>query len=360
MTKNFKNTFQNIHYNRQKPNFWLNIVLCAGEFCYGFVIRLKNFLYEKNILKEVKTAAYVICIGNLTTGGVGKTPIVAAIANSLAKSAQNEKIAIISRGYGAKLQNKTPNIIKDLNEIKFENGNVCGDEPFQLAEKVSKNVVVITCKNRKSAIDEAVIKFGCKIVIFDDGFSNRKVKKDRSILVIDSKMRFGNGHLLPKGPLREPIKEIKRADEIFIVDKGDENIKEAINWAKNSFKKKISLSKMTPKKIYNMHTKAQVLLMNDNKNPKTNAVAFCAIGQPSQFFDFAQRFYNLEEKITFNDHYKYSKNDIKELIKKAKTKNINIFITTQKDEAKLRNLTEDIKDFSFNVLELETSIVSII
>ena len=220
MKRNIKTNFQDIHYLRQKPNFALNNLLKIGEFFYKNVINFKNFLYEKNFLTEKEVAAYVICVGNLTTGGVGKTPIVANLANEISK---NKKVAIISRGYGAKLSNKTPNIIKDNKGIKFKDGSICGDEPFQLAKKVGDNVVVITSKDRIKACELAIVKYGAEVVILDDGFSNRAIKKDKIILVVDSKMRFGNNHLLPLGPLREPIKEIKRADEIILVNKGDED-----------------------------------------------------------------------------------------------------------------------------------------
>ena len=83
---------------------------------------------------------------------------------------------------------------------------------------------------------------------------------------------------------------------------------------------------------------------------------FCAIGQSEQFFDFAKKYYNLADKIAFSDHYKYTKNDIKKLIEKAKIKNVYTFRTTQKDETKLVELVKEISGFSFNVLELETKI----
>ena len=346
--KNLKNKFQDIHYSRQKASFCLGCVLGLGEFFYSKIIKIKNFLYEINFLKEFDTKANVICVGNLTTGGVGKTPIVINLANELSKK---EKVAIISRGYGAKLQNKTPNVIKDFNEIKFPNGSLCGDEPYQLAKKVSNNTVVITCRNRKLAIQEAIIKFGCKTIILDDGFSNRKVKKTKTIVAIDSKMRFGNNHLLPYGPLREPISEIKRASEIILVNKGDENFNDALIWAKNNFNKPIKVCNMTPKRIYNLQTKANVL-----SREKTNAIAFCAIGQPKQFFDFAKQFYEIKKEIAFSDHHKYDKDDIKELIKIAKENNTNVFITTKKDETKLIELIKNVTNFSFNTLELDIEI----
>ena len=348
MFKIKKNDFQNIHYNRTKAPFSLRCALGVMEFFYKIIINFKNFLYEIKILKEKNIGVQVICVGNLTTGGVGKTPIVIELANKLAK---NKKVAIISRGYGAKISNKIPNVIKDYNEIKYENGLLCGDEPYQIAKKVDKNVVVITCSNRKLSSELAIIKYGAEVIIMDDGFSNRKLKKDKTIVAIDSKMRFGNNHLLPYGPLREPISEIKRADEIVLVDKGDENLEDAINWVKQ-FNKPIQLCQMKPKRIYNIQSGADVKLN------KIKAIAFCAIGQPEQFFDFAKEFYEIIP-VVFEDHHKYTKKDIENLIKLAKENKTATFITTQKDETKIASLIAELNGYSFNVLELETSIEEI-
>lgn len=344
--KNLKTYFQDVHYLRRKPNFLLRFALSFAEFFYSVIINFKNYLYEIKILKEEKVNAQVICVGNLTTGGVGKTPIVIKMANEIAKE---KKVAIISRGYNAKISNKNPVLIKDFDGLKFKDGTTCGDEPFQCAKKVVENVVVIVCANRKKAADYAIEKFGIETIILDDGFSNRKIKKDKTILVLDSKMRFGNNHLLPFGPLREPINQIKRANEIIVVNKGDKNISEAIKWANNNFNLPVSVSQMTPKRIYNMHTGANVNVC------RQKAIAFCAIGQPEQFFDFASNFYEIIPVI-FEDHHKYTKNDIKNMIKIANQNDTNIFITTQKDETKLFSLTNEIKDYSFNVLELEVEI----
>lgn len=341
-----KTYFQDIHYNRIKPNLFLNLALSFAEFFYKNIILFKNYLYKKNILKETKVGAYVICVGNLTTGGVGKTPIVAELANKLSKT---KRVAVISRGYGAKLPNKKPNIIKDYDEIKFENGNLCGDEPYQLAKKVN-SAVVITCANRVIASNLAIEKYGAQIIILDDGFSNRKIKKDEAIIVVDSKMRFGNNSLLPKGPLREPVERINDASKIIIVNKGDENIKDAIDYF-SKFNKPISICTMKPKRIYNLVTKADVKIKE-----KQDIIAFCAIGQPEQFYKFVEKYYKIAKTVSFEDHHKYTKADIKDLTKLAEKFNISCFITTQKDETKLRELIYGIQGFNFNVLELENAI----
>ena len=165
----------------------LNFLLLGAEFFYKIAINSKNFLYETGFLKETKVKANVICIGNLTTGGVGKTPIVETLSKILSKE---KKVAIL-----------------------------CSDEAYQLAKKTPDNVAVIICKDRLKAANYAIYKYNSEVIILDDGFSNRKIKKDKTFIVIDSKMRLGSNRLLPLGPLREPVCEIKRADEIIIVNK---------------------------------------------------------------------------------------------------------------------------------------------
>ena len=332
--------FQDIHYSRRKANFIMVALLYFAEIFYKSVLIIKNLLYDIGLLKEKKADIYTICVGNLTTGGVGKTPIVKHLANSTDK-----KICIISRGYGAKISNKNVNVIKDFNKVCFDDGTLCGDEVFQLAKSVGDNVMVLTCADRFKAAQHAK-NCGCEVAILDDGFSNRKLKKDETILAIDSKMRFGNNHLLPAGPLREPLSQIKRADCIYLVNKDDSNIDDAISWVKQ-FNKPYKICSMVPKRIYDIKKGADV-------DPNGCAIAFCAIGQQTQFFNFAKKYYELSDTISFEDHHMYTKNDINMLTDRANKYNVNTFITTQKDEAKLKSLIPE--GFNFNVLELECKI----
>ena len=156
MKFNLKTYFQDIHYSRVKAGALLKMCLYAAEFFYGKAVSLKNLLYKKNILKEKNVDAYVICVGNLTTGGVGKTPITISLAN---KYSEEKKVAVVSRGYGSKLDTKNPQIIKDLEGIKFQNGTLCGDEPFEIARKTEKNISVIICKDRYKACKLAIEKY---------------------------------------------------------------------------------------------------------------------------------------------------------------------------------------------------------
>ena len=343
--ENLKLYFQKVHYLKKRPPALLDGVLCACEFFYKSVINFKNNLYEFKILSERKVDSEVVCVGNLTTGGVGKTPIVMSLAE------KNPDCCIISRGYGAKISNKSPVVIKDKNKIYYNDGTLCGDEANQLAKNTPKNTTVIICRDRYKAAVFAIQKYNIKKVILDDGFSNRKLKKDKTILLIDSKMRFGNGHLLPKGPLREPVNEIKRADEIILVNKIDDDIKSAVSWAR-MFKKPLKICNMRVNKIYNIQTRAEVI-------PQGSAIAFCAIGQCEQFYNYVRQFYKLKETYSFEDHYKYTLYDISHLVELAKKHNVYNIITTQKDEAKIINFTKHFKNVNFNVLELKNEILDI-
>lgn len=209
-----KTEITKIHYNKAAKGLLVNLLQFASVF-YGIGSGLKNKLYDKNILKPKKVDAYVISVGNITTGGVGKTPVVSEIAKYFIN--KGEKTAIVSRGYGGKLSNKNINVISDGEKIYY-NAKLAGDEPFWLAEN-TKGAVVITSKNRYKASEFAIEKFGVSKIILDDGFQHRKLHRDMDIVLTDSKMGFGNEKLLPAGPLREGTEAFSRIDKIVIVSK---------------------------------------------------------------------------------------------------------------------------------------------
>ena len=217
---NLKTEITKIHYNKNAKGFLVKLLEFASFF-YGLGSGLKNKLYDKNIIKPKKVDAFVISIGNITTGGVGKTPIVAQIANYL--TSNGEKVAIISRGYGGKLSNNNINVISDGKNI-FYNAKLAGDEPFWLAQNAGKTIV-ITTKNRYKGAKYAVENFGASKIILDDGFQHRKLHRDLDIVLMDSKMGFGNEKLLPAGPLREGMEAFSRIDKFVIVSKDTEHSK---------------------------------------------------------------------------------------------------------------------------------------
>lgn len=328
---NLKTEITKIHYNKNAKGFLVKLLEFASIF-YGLGSGLKNKLYDKNIIKPKKVDAFVISIGNITTGGVGKTPIVAQIANYL--TSNGEKVAIISRGYGGKLSNNNINVISDGKNI-FYNAKLAGDEPFWLAQNAGKTIV-ITTKNRYKGAKYAVENFGASKIILDDGFQHRKLHRDLDIVLMDSKMGFGNEKLLPAGPLREGMEAFSRIDKLVIVSKDTEHSR-AEKLAKIMAKKmKIEtfICYTEPDFVYNIKT-------GEKLPERTEAVALCAIGQPKQFYDFLNN-YKISQTIDFDDHHGYTEKELP----------AGIIITTEKDAVKM-------KDFQRNdifALKLKTII----
>lgn len=328
---NLKTEITKIHYNKNAKGFLVKLLEFASIF-YGLGSGLKNKLYDKNIIKPKKVDAFVISIGNISTGGVGKTPIVAQIANYL--TSNGEKVAIISRGYGGKLSNNNINVISDGKNI-FYNAKLAGDEPFWLAQNAGKTIV-ITTKNRYKGAKYAVENFGASKIILDDGFQHRKLHRDLDIVLMDSKMGFGNEKLLPAGPLREGMEAFSRIDKFVIVSKDTEHSR-AEKLAKIMAKKmKIEtfICYTEPDFVYNIKT-------GEKLPERTEAVALCAIGQPKQFYDFLNN-YKISQTIDFDDHHCYTETELP----------AGIIITTEKDAVKM-------KDFQRNdifALKLKTII----
>ncbi len=327
---NIKTEITKIHYNRNPKGFIFGMLKFCSMF-YGIGSGFKNFLYDKNIIKSKKVEAFVISVGNLTTGGVGKTPVVAEIANYLLS--KGKKVAIVSRGYGGKLTNKKINLISDGEKVYY-NSKLSGDEPYWLSSNTK--AVVVTSKNRYEAAKYAIKEFKVNYIILDDGFQHRKLHRDLDIILSDSEKHFGNGYQLPAGPLRESENSIERADKLILVSKNidhtnAENLKLDMEKRIN---KKTYLCKTEPDYIYNIKTEEKL------QHP-SEIIGMTAIGQPEQFFEFLKDF-DIKEKIVFDDHHLYSKEDIP---------NVDIpIVTTEKDAVKL-------KEFDFNniyALKLKT------
>ncbi len=322
-----------------KPQNWLVLlILLFCSFFYGIIIKIREIFYLYKILKSSKLNAYVISIGNLTTGGTGKTPITCEIANYI-NSNFHKNTAVISRGYGGQLSNKNTNIISNGKKI-FYDSIQAGDEPFWMA-KNSQNTAVITGKNRVKSGQYAIDNFKSEILLLDDGFQHLKLERDLDIILIDCEKVFGNGFLLPAGPLREPLSKIKRADKIIIVNKkpydslSEKQCEEVSQKIQQKYKKNPIICKLYPDKIYDLKT-------NKIVSP-VKSVAFAGIGQPEFFFNSLEN-QNIEllEEIVFHDHYLYTKLDIENILKKATEKKADSIITTEKDAVKLMQFLDEI------------------
>ena len=313
---NLKTNITKLHYTKEPKGVLFNLLKFCSVF-YGLGSSFKNFLYDKNILKPKKVNAYVISVGNFTTGGVGKTPVVAEIARYFVD--KGERVCIISRGYGGKLDNKKVNVISDGINLYYK-ADMAGDEPYWLA--VNLNMCsVLTCSNRAKAAEYAIKELGVTKIILDDGFQHRKLYRDLNIVLVDSEKMFGNENLLPAGPLREGPEGFKRVDKLVIVSKNI-NHSRAEKLAKIMEKKqkvKTLTAKVEPDYIYN-------IISGEHLEKEAEITALSAIGQPEQFYAFLKD-YKIKNTITFDDHHQYTFDDIKNI-----EGNI---VTTEKDAVKL-------------------------
>ncbi|OGI21719.1 MAG: tetraacyldisaccharide 4'-kinase [Candidatus Melainabacteria bacterium RIFOXYA12_FULL_32_12] len=337
-----KRFLNKIHYS-ESLNYKekaLKGLLSGISVLYHAGSNIRNFLYSKDILKKTKLPAFVISIGNLTTGGTGKTPLTIEIANYI-QNYLNKNTAILSHGYGGQLPTKAINVISDGKTI-YHAPHDAGDEPYLMATKL-QDVAVLTGKSRINSGKHAIENFGAEVLILDDGFQHIKLERDLNILVIDCNKKFGNNQLLPAGPLRESIEEIKRADKIVVVNKKpyDANVEKAcsvfIENLKAKYNKPVYLCRFTNGEIYNIKT-SEVL------NSPVRAYAITGIAQPEFFFNYLQK-QNIDVAISkeFTDHHLYTRDDLKNIFTEAKKLEIEAIITTEKDAVKLASIIDKVE-----------------
>ncbi len=189
---------------------------------FQFVVRLRYVFYDIGVLRRFPLGCQVISIGNVTAGGTGKTPVTEIFARELTKAGR--KVAILSRGYRRKeapwwqriFKNiiEKPVVVSDGRQILVD-AATGGDEPYMLAANLP-GVCVLVDRNRVKSGRYAISHFGCDTLLLDDGFQYQRLKHSHEVVLVDSTNPIGNGHMLPRGILREPAKHLKRADVVFI------------------------------------------------------------------------------------------------------------------------------------------------
>ena len=242
----------------------------------------------------------IICFGNILAGGVGKTPIVRKIATYF-------DAPVVMRGYKKSVQT----------------GNI-GDE----AKMLSGDGILVHVGDRKSNLILLNKQKSDTPIIMDDGFQNSSIKKDISVLVFDESIGFGNGFLLPAGPLREPVSAISRADAIIVIKR-----------------KNVSSRFALPTNIPIFTAKTSEICPYDKKE---SVIVFAGIGYPEKFFENVPA--KIIDKISFPDHYQYNDDDIKNLIRMADEKNAKL-LTTEKDWVRLPDWAK--KQIKFSKLNVD-------
>jgi tetraacyldisaccharide 4'-kinase len=315
-----------------RENGFGSCIIKAFLFClsviYGLTVRALVFFYRLN---PRRINCRVISVGNITLGGTGKTSLVEFIARFLKE--RGHKVAILSRGYRR----------DSTDDGRRTTDETMGDEPRMLQAKL-QGIPVIVDADRVRGANKAIKEFGTDTVILDDGLQQWRINKDLEIITIDSANPFGNGHLLPRGILREPLSGLKRAD-VFVLTKtnlgGDTGrLKAALN--KINPRAAVIESAHKPLGFYDM-AKPEELLPADILKGETAAL-FCGIGDPGSFEKLIA---GLRIKIglsfRFFDHHNYTEADLEKIIRESKHNNIDTIITTEKDAVRVpeRRTTND-------------------
>lgn len=322
------------------------ILLYPFSLLYGLIIILRNLFFDIGFFKTHKVKVPVISVGNLTAGGTGKTPIVEFFTDYLLR--QNKKVAVVSRGY--KRNTKGTLVVSD-GKLLVQNASECGDEPYQIALKYP-NATVIVDEDKYRSAKLAAEKYGCDIILVDDGFQHRKLHRDLDIVVVDVTHPPFEENLLPAGLRREPLSALKRADAI-IFSRWNEEIKFDYDvFASVPLNAKV---KFRPSRLISFET-GETHQLDSAVGKK--CTAFCGLGNPDSF---TQTLKELGlEAITnreFPDHYSYKITDIN-LIKREFTVNkSDLIITSEKDAMRLLRYKNELRDLPVFYIEIVTQFI---
>jgi tetraacyldisaccharide 4'-kinase len=297
---------------------WPACVLLPFSALYLAITVFRNLLYDHRILPICKLPTKVISVGNLTVGGTGKTPTVAFLAKHYID--QGKKIAILSRGYGRKSREQL--LVCDGKDI-LESWQKTGDEPYMLAKRLCVPVLVDAdrCRGGQTLVRD----FKPDIILLDDAFQHRKLYRDVDIVTFNGQNCFGNGYLLPAGPLRESKRSLKRAD---------------IVWINSSINRNQQLPGSREKSIRARYS-AKNLVSDSRKIPcrglrDQNIIAVSGIANPENFIRTLKALgANILKSFQFRDHHNYRSEEIRTIESQSKRLGLHWIVTTEKDWYKL-------------------------
>ena len=314
---------------QQEKSFWkrgLLFPLYLLSLPYGGAVRTRSFLYSLQWLKTKTLPCPVISVGNITVGGTGKTPLVMALAKGL--MAKGIAVAILSRGYK---RTKTSEPVVSDGKTIFLSPEESGDEPFLMA-KACRGTPVLVGRNRFTNGRIALQRFGVKGLVLDDGYQHLSLHRDINILLIDSHIGFGDRHLLPRGILREPLSELRRAD-LFLLTKAEEPE------TYQPLEKEID--EIHPgAQVFHSHYEPVSLVGPQDEQEELNSLkgkkilALSGIAHPNDFSSMLRKCgMKIVREAIFPDHHLYTTKDLSYIEDKAK--GTDGIVTTEKDMVKL-------------------------
>ena len=320
----------------------IRLLLSIMSIIYRFLVSLRLWLYKSRIKREHNLGCLVVSIGNLTVGGTGKTPIVEKFAKAL--TAGGRRVAILSRGYksakpsiktkiiskiqGNPISQEPPRVVTDGKEV-FLDSETAGDEPYMLATNL-EGVAIVVDKDRVKAGLHAIKEFDVDTLLLDDGLQYLRLKHRLDVVLIDKYSPFGNEKLLPRGTLREPPKNLKRASYIFITkcdgSSNEELIKRIRKYNRTA---EIIECAHKPKYLENIDS-GEKLPLEHLKGKDIGTVSGIAV--PESFEDGLKNLgANVGLTRRYTDHHRYRKREIQKFIDQCLNRDLDMIVTTEKD-----------------------------
>lgn len=333
---------------------------------YRSAVQLRLLLYSKGILRHHTLGCQVISVGNLTVGGTGKTPVVEIFARHLQQ--EGRKVAILSRGYKkqklpflTRVVNKLlfrdlhlpPRVVSDGNKLLLDSA-MSGDEPYMLAANLPK-VAVLVDKNRVKSGRYAINKLGCDTLVLDDGFQYMGLKHRMEIVLVDKMNPFGNENVLPRGILREPIKNIRRADFVFITKSDGKQVDKLRDRIRRlNARAEMIECKHSARYLQNIlsRERKELSFLKDRK-----VTVMSGIAVPAGFErDLESHGAQIMKRHRFADHHRYTQQEIIDIINTSQRLEAEAIITTEKDAVRFPRL--DRMDVPIYFLRVDIEILS--
>jgi tetraacyldisaccharide 4'-kinase len=341
MASGFKNKIEMIMTGAGKGRSALEILLGGLSSLYSAGVRTRGRLYDNDRLCSNSLPIPVISVGNITVGGTGKTPLTVYLAHCLCE--KGIKPAILSRGYGGNASEKG-GVVSDGRQI-FLDVSQAGDEPYMMA-KALPTVPVLVGKNRYESGLIAISQFSPDLFLLDDGFQHRKLNRDLNILLLDSDKPFGNGYLLPRGTLREPVSAISRAD-MFVLTRATDlrhvnrfrDMLRTLNMDERVMNTPVFACSHTPVVCGILKANSHEFLSPDHIECDHNDVfAFSGIAKNKDFRQGLETSgFMIKDFMEFSDHHSYSPQDINHISSQAIASKARMMATTEKDMARFQD-----------------------
>lgn len=327
---------------------FLRFILFPLVPVYLLIIKLRNWFFDKNVLKSRNVNAKIISIGNITVGGSGKTPLVIYIAELLKMN--GKKVGVLSRGYGRK--SKGYKLVSDGNKI-FTNVQESGDEIYHTV--LECKIPAAVCEARVKGAEKLIAETGVDTIVLDDAFQHRWVKRDLDIAIIAQRFLITNNfyvnNLLPTGDLREPYSGLKRADVIIINRKFTDKLEIPVE------KKKYFESKKIFTAFYRAISFVDIVKKDEYKLEEFDgqkSLVISGVANPVSFLNvLSQTNVDISNKIIFKDHKKYTLKEVKRIRKSFYSTNSHSVVTTEKDAVKLMSFAKEFDDIDIFFLKIK-------